>query len=128
MTKDFEPDVARRQGAQFQLSHCLLPAWRDAEIESVSARGSIALAFTGQSEAMVRSANGRAMRRAVPPLSVGLGGDVPIVWLETESASDILELTGSGELRRQIAREMGVERYADLDDLHGWHDPIIQAH
>jgi len=127
MTKDFKPDVARRQGARFQLSHCVLPAWRAAEIESISARGSIALAFTGQSKAVVRASDGHARLRAVPPLSVGLGGDVPIAWLETESASDILEMTGSEELRRQIAREMGVESYAHLDDVHGWHDPIIQA-
>jgi AraC-like DNA-binding protein len=117
----------RREGKTFRVAHCLLPAWRGGEIDSASEPGSIAIAFTGQADAVVRDADGAARPRVVPPMTIGLGGDVPIVWLETDSPSDVLEITGTAELRREMARDMRVESHANLDDVHGWQDPIIQA-
>jgi AraC-like DNA-binding protein len=127
MTKRTHLDITRREGKTFRLAHCLLPAWRGGEIESASEPGSIAIAFTGQADAVVREADGAARPRFVPPMTIGLGGDVPIVWLETSSPSDVLEITGAAELRREMARDMRVESHANLDDVHGWQDPIIQA-
>lgn len=60
-------------------------------------------------------------------MTIGLGGDVPIAWLQTDAASDVLEITGTAALSREMARAMHVERHANLDDVHGWQDPIIQA-
>jgi AraC-like DNA-binding protein len=85
------------------------------------------MAFTGQADAVVREADGTARPRIVPPMTIGLGGDTPIAWLETDSPSDVLEITGASGLRREMARDMRVESHADLDDVHGWQDPIIQA-
>jgi AraC-like DNA-binding protein len=127
MTSRAQPDIIRRESKTFRLAHCLLPAWRDGEIDSASAPGSIAMAFTGQADAVVREADGTARPRTVPPMTIGLGGDTPIAWLETDSPSDVLEITGASGLRREMARDMRVESHADLDDVHGWQDPIIQA-
>lgn len=121
------PDISRRANGSFRLAHCLLPMWRDGVVDSTSERGSIAVAFTGQSEAIVREGHGAAKRRAVPPLTIGLGGDAPIVWLETDSPSDVLEISGEPALRQDMARELGVASHANLDDVHGWRDPIIQG-
>jgi len=120
-------DIVRREGKTFRLAHCLLPAWGGGEVDSASEPGSIAIAFTGQANAVVRETDGAARPRFVPPMTIGLGGDVPIVWLETDSPSDVLEITGTAELRREMARDMRVESHANLDDVHGWRDPIIQA-
>lgn len=127
MTGRAQPDFIRRESKTFRLAHCLLPAWRDGEIDSTSAPGSIGMAFTGQAAAVVRVADGAARPRPVPPMTIGLGGDTPIAWLETDSPSDVLEITGAPGLRSEMARDMHVESHADLDDVHGWQDPIIQA-
>jgi hypothetical protein len=127
MIQRTQSDIMRRESKTFRLAHCLLPAWGNGEIDSASERGSIAIAFTGQTNAVVREFDGVARPRSVPPMTIGLGGDVPIVWLETASSSDVLEITGAAELRQEMARDMRVESHANLDDVHGWQDPIIQA-
>ncbi|TIM59083.1 MAG: hypothetical protein E5Y60_33755, partial [Mesorhizobium sp.] len=119
MTSRAQPDIIRRESKTFRLAHCLLPAWRDGEIDSTSAPGSIGMAFTGQAAAVVRVADGAARPRPVPPMTIGLGGDTPIAWLKTDSPSDVLEITGASGLRREMARDMRVESHVDLDDVHG---------
>ncbi|WP_287053057.1 hypothetical protein [Mesorhizobium sp.] len=43
MTSRAQPDIIRRESKTFRLAHCLLPAWRDGEIDSTSAPGSIGM-------------------------------------------------------------------------------------
>lgn len=122
-----QPDIVRRESQSFRLAHCILPAWSDAEIDSATEQGSIGIAFTGQDDAIVRETDGVARRRPVPAGSIGLGGNVPIVWLKTTAPCDIIEITGADALRLDVARDMGVENHANLDDLHGWCDSLIHA-
>lgn len=94
---------------------------------SVSRPGSIGVAFTHQRGATIRRGNGRTSLRDVPADSVGLGGHEPITWLEVGNASEVIEITASEILRRELAEELGTPDHADLDDLHGWSDPVIYA-
>jgi AraC family transcriptional regulator len=121
------PDIARLETPFAKIVHCVLPPWRDGEFESVSNPGSIGIAFTPQSGAVVRRGNGRASRRDVLAYSVGLGGHEPISWLDVGNRSDIVEITASPALRREIAEELRVPQHADLDDIDNWRDPVICA-
>jgi AraC family transcriptional regulator len=121
------PDIARLEMPSLKVAHCALPAWREGEINSVSTPGSIGVAFTPQSGAVVQYGNGRIARRDVSPNSVCLGGHEPIAWLDVGQPSDIIEVTADPALRREIAKELRVPEHADLDDIHNWSDPVIQA-
>ncbi len=121
------PDIARLEAPHVRVAHCRLPSWSNEEVNSVSQPGSIGMSFTHQPDATIRRGNGRADRRDVPPGSVGLGGQEPIAWLAVGSASEIIEITASEALRRDIAEELRAPHHAQLDDLHGWTDPVIKA-
>lgn len=121
------PDIARLETPFVKIAHCVLPPWRDGEIESVSNPGSVGVAFTSQAGAVVRRGNGRTSQRDVLSYSVGLGGHEPLSWLNVRSRSDVLEITASPILRRQIAQELRVPQHADLDDIDNWRDPVICA-
>jgi AraC family transcriptional regulator len=121
------PDIARLIASRYRVAHCVLPPWRDEEINSVSRPGSIGVAFTPQRAAIVRWGNGRAMPRDVEPNTVGIGGHEPLVWLDVDAPSDVIEITADPELRRDIAEELHVPHHADLDDLPNWADPVIVA-
>lgn len=121
------PDIARLDSPAIRVAHCLLPPWRNEEVVSVSRPGSIGVAFTHQAGATIRRGNGRASLRDVPAGSVGLGGHEPIAWLEVGNASEVIEITAGDVLRREIAAELRAPDYADLDDLHGWNDPVVHA-
>jgi AraC family transcriptional regulator len=122
-----QPDFARVQTSQFRAVHCLLPAWKDTELESVSAPGSIGIAFSAQRGAIIRKAGGPAISRDVARDTIGLGGTEPIAWITVPSASDVVEITGSDVLRRETAHEMGVSDHADLADIPNWPDSVIHA-
>ena len=121
------PDIARLESPAVRVAHCLLPPWRDGDVVSVTQPGSIGVAFTNQAGATIRRGNGRVSVRDVPAGSVGLGGSEPIAWLRVGNASDVVEITASAELRREIAAELRASDHADLDDLHGWSDPVLHA-
>ena len=121
------PDIARLDWLNVRVAHCRLPAWSDEQLNSVSHPGSIGMSFTHQASATIRRGNGRADRRGVAAGSVGLGGQEPIAWLAVGNASEVIEITADETLRRDIAGELGVLHHADLDDLHGWTDPVIKA-
>jgi AraC family transcriptional regulator len=121
------PDIARLEMPSLKVAHCVLPAWREGEISSVSTPGSIGVAFTPQSGVVVQYGNGRVARRDVAPNSVGLGGHEPIAWLDVGHPSDVIEMTAAPALRREIAAELRVPAHADLDDIHNWSDPVIQT-
>jgi AraC-like DNA-binding protein len=121
------PDISRLETPSLNVVHCLLPPWQNGEVESVTNRGSIGIAFVAQSGALVRRGNGRAMKRDVVANTVGLGGLEPIAWLDVERASDTVEITASPDLRRAIAEELRVPEHADLDDIDNWYDPVVHA-
>lgn len=108
------------------MAHCRYPAFEATTLHSVSEPGSIGVAMNAQSRAVVMRGS-RAIERDVPPDSVGLCGPEPIHWLRTHAPSEIVEITATRGLRLSIAEAMGVARHADLDDLHGWHDPVVLA-
>jgi AraC family transcriptional regulator len=121
------PDIVRLQMPSVKVAHCILPPWRDGEVESVSIPGSVGVAFTHQSGATVRRGNGRASRRDVVANSVGLGGHEPIAWIDVDRPSDVLEITASQALRREIAEELRIPQHADLDDIDNWTDPVVHT-
>lgn len=122
-----QPDIARLETSAAKVAHCVLAPWREGEAESVSLPGSVGIAFTHQSCAVIRRGNGRADRRDVLANSVGLAGHEPIAWLDVSGHSDLVEITAAASLRREIAEELRVTQHADLDDLHNWADPVIHA-
>jgi AraC family transcriptional regulator len=123
----FQPSFARAQTSHFRAVHCLLPAWKDKELESVSAPGSIGIAFSAQRGAIIRRAGGPAISRDVARDTIDLSGTEPIAWITVPSTSDIVEITGSEVLRRETAQEMGVSDHANLADIFSWPDPVIRA-
>jgi AraC family transcriptional regulator len=123
-----EPAVARLAWAQARVAHCVHPPWEAGEFESISEPASVGVAFCAQQDAVVRPAGHSATQvRHVPAASVGLCGPEPLHWVRTPAASDTVEITATPALRQQIAEEMGVGSHADLDDQHGWHDPVVMA-
>ena len=121
------PDIVRLQMPLVKAVHCILPPWREGEVDSVTMPGSIGVAFTHQSSATVRRGNGRASRRDVTANSVGLGGHEPITWIDVSDPSDVVEITATQALRREIAEELRIPQHADLDDIDNWPDPVIHA-
>ena len=45
-----------------------------------------------------------------------------MAWLRVPGAAEVLEVTPTPALRREVATALGVPRHADLDDLYGWRD------
>jgi AraC-like DNA-binding protein len=121
------PDIVRLDLPAVKVAHCLLPPWREGMVNSISAVGSIGVAFTRQAGAVVRRGNGRSVRRDVAANSVGLGGPEPITWIDVTQPSDIIEITASATLRREIAEEVGAGPHLDLDDIDNWCDPVVQT-
>jgi AraC family transcriptional regulator len=121
------PDISRIEMASLKVAHCILPPWHNGEVDSVTMPGSIGLAFTQQTGAIVRGGNGRAARRDVVANSIGLGGAEPTAWLHVKGPSDIIEITASRDLRREIAEELNKPQHANLDDIDNWHDPIVHS-
>jgi hypothetical protein len=88
-----EVGIARLRWPDAKVAHCLLPAWREGELESVAERGSTGVAFSPQAAALVRVGAGPVRRISVAQGSIGLGGDEPMRWLQTDHASDVIEVT-----------------------------------
>ena len=121
------PDIARLIAPSYRVAHCVLPPWRNQEIDSVSHAGSVGVAFTPQRAASVRRGNGKVVPRDVEPNTVGIGGHQPLAWLDVGAPSDVVEITADTDLRCDIAEELHVPHHADLDDLPNWADPVIVA-
>lgn len=121
-------DIARLAWADAKVAHCLLPRWRAGEGESVAERGSIAVAFTPQAEALVRVGAGPVRRVSVPSGSSALGGDEPVRWLQTDRPSDLVEITASEPLRQAVADEWCVPFASGLENILGWSDALVLAY
>jgi AraC family transcriptional regulator len=89
---------------------------------------SISLALFGAVEAHIETAGKRSDRRIVPG-SVTLCGPEPIRWIGASSGSEVefIEIGASEAVRRDVAGELGVARHFELDDDHGWTDPVVFA-
>ena len=122
-----QPDIVRLRTAVLDIAHCVMQPWRDEEVTSVSRPGSIGVAFTPQVKALIRRGNDRVSHRDIPPGSIGLTGWEPIAWLDVGNIGDVVEVTASPRLRREIAEELHADRHSDLDDMFGWTDPVLLA-
>jgi AraC family transcriptional regulator len=65
--------------------------------------------------------------RRIIPGNIMLCGGEPLRWLggTGTGASDYIEITASADFRRDLAEELHVPSHFRLDDLHGWHDPVV---
>ncbi len=122
-----KPDIARLEMPAVKIAHCILPPWREGQVDSVSLPGSIGVAFTQQTGAVVRRGNGRTSQRDVMANTVGLGGDEPITWIDVGRPSDVVEITAAPELRLEIAEELRVPEHAGLDEIDNVSDPVLHA-
>ncbi|HZG88989.1 MAG TPA: AraC family transcriptional regulator [Pseudonocardia sp.] len=121
-----EADVVGLDGPGFRVVHCRLPAWEAEDVESVSLPGSVSVAFTGQSAAVVRPVDRAGSRvRAVVPDAVEVIGDQGLAWLRASEPSDLVEITAGPGLRREIADSTGVPGLAALADVETWADPVL---
>src|SRR5688572_17246287 len=112
-------DAARLASVDAKIVHLRVPASEARTPPQVAESGAIAMGYNGQIDAVVRLGSGKTALRTVPPRSIGLTGGEPVQWLRTERFAEVVEVTGSDTLRRQIATELGVERHWQLADLHG---------
>jgi AraC family transcriptional regulator len=125
--------VARMQWGQAKLMH-----YSSGAAETTSTAGddflaltdpsSISLAFVGHCEAFLGN-GGKTQTYRIFPGSVMLCGGEPLRWLggTGTGASDYIEITATADFRRGIAEELRVPSHADLDDMHGWDDPVVWA-
>jgi AraC-like DNA-binding protein len=124
--------IARMRWAQAKLMHyssgaATLGATGD-DFLAMTDPSSISLAFIGNCEAFVSKGSATRSYRIFPG-SIMLCGGQPLRWLGGTSAgaSDYIEITASADFRREIAEEMRVSEHANLDDMHGWDDPVVWA-
>ena len=128
------PAVARMDWEEGRLVHFAsqgvgatkTPSDRDLSVTDPS---SISLALFGAFDTFVET-GGRTSRRRIVPGAVTLCGPEPIRWLGGTGRvgkSEFIEITASSALRQEVAAELGVPDYSELDDGHGWSDPVVAA-
>lgn len=120
-------DIARLAWDQVKVAHLLLPPYEATDLVNVSLPGAIAVGYQGQQKATLQTSWGRILTLEVAPGDIGLTGPEPVRWLKLGRPAEVLEIAASSALRLEIAGELGVERFRDLDDLHGWNDPHLWA-
>lgn len=121
---DRRTDIARLKWQQGEVAHLRLGSARD--FVTVSNPSAMSFSFTSQPGCIVEKA-GRTATRDIPAGHVGVSGPEPISWLRVDRASEIVEITATPQVRHEIADELGVTQHAQLDDLHGFSDPVIWA-
>lgn len=128
------PAAARLEWGEARLVHFAsdgegptrTPSDRDLAVTDPS---SISLALFGAFDTLVE-ANGKTSRRRIIPGAVTLCGAEPIRWLGGTGCagrSEFIEIAATAEFRGEVAEELGVAAHADLDDDHGWADPVVSA-
>jgi AraC family transcriptional regulator len=120
-------DIARLQWNHVKVAHLLLPPYEATDLVNVATPGAIAVGYHGQKKATLQTTGGRILSIDIEPGDIGLTGREPVRWLKLNQRAEVVEIAGSSELRCEVAEELGVERFRDLDDLHGWTDPYIWA-
>src|SRR5206468_3362031 len=122
--------IARMGWAQGKLVHfsALMDGEGHDDDLSLTDPSSISLALSGQVDAVIEKAGATSRRRIVPG-DIMLCGPEPIRWLggSGTGATEFIEVAASPDFRREIAGELGVPQHADLDDRHGWSDPVVSA-
>jgi AraC family transcriptional regulator len=125
MTVETQIDIARLSRDHVKVAHLILPPYEAADLVNASAPGAIAVGYCGQKSATLQTAGGRTFSIDVAPGDIGLTGPEPVRWLRLNDRAEVVEIAASPALRQEIAAELGVERFRDLDDLHGWKDACI---
>jgi AraC family transcriptional regulator len=124
------PAVARLEWPEARLVHFASrgePAAAKADPDlAVTDPSSVSLALFGAVEARVEAAGKRSDRRIMPG-AVTLCGPEPIRWIDASSKGEVeyIEITASEKVRREVASELRVPHHFELDDDHGWSDPIV---
>jgi hypothetical protein len=108
-----------------KVAHLLLPPYEATDLVNVATPGAIAVGYHGQKKAILQTTGGRILSIDVEPGDIGLTGREPVSWLKLNERAEVIEVAASSALRWEIAEELGVERFRDLDDLHGWNDPYV---
>ena len=120
-------DIARLNWDHATVAHLLLPPYEATDLVNVATPGAIAVGYYGQKKATLQTTGGRILSIDIEPGDIGLTGPEPVRWLKLKQRAEVVEIAGSSELRCEVAEELGVERFRDLDDVHGWTDPYIWA-
>lgn len=116
------PDAARYRVPGAVVVHCRLPAWEAGDSVSQSGTSSIGFSFTRQS--CVVELNGRMIAREIHASSVVVVGSQPATWLRVEQPSELIEISGASELRRDLAEGLSVPNAVELDDVEHPGDPV----
>lgn len=122
-----QTDIARLAWDRVKVAHCRFPPSEARRLVPVSEPGAVAIGYNGQRRAVIRLGNGRTITRDIPPGTTGLTGEEPVYWLRTRRSSEVLELTASPTLRREIAESLKASAHVNLADMHGWADRQIWA-
>jgi AraC family transcriptional regulator len=118
-------DIARLNWDHVKVAHLLLPPYEATDLVNVATPGAIAVGYHGQKKATLQTTGGRILSIDIEPGDIGLTGPEPVRWLKLNQRAEVIEIAASSALRREVAAELGVERFCDLDDLHGWNDPYV---
>jgi AraC family transcriptional regulator len=120
-------DIARLNWDHVKVAHLLLPPYEATDLVNVATPGAIAVGYHGQKKATLQTTGGRILSIDIEPGDIGLTGPEPVRWLKLNQRAEVIEIAASSALRRDMAEELGVERFRDLDDLHGWSDAYVWA-
>ena len=123
-----QADIARVNWEQIKVAHLLLPPYEATDLVNVATPGAIAVGYHGQKKATLQTTGGRVLSIDLEPGDIGLTGPEPVRWLKLNQRAEVVEISASSALRWEIAEELGVERFRDLDDSHGWRDTYVWSH
>jgi AraC family transcriptional regulator len=125
MSRRPQVDIARLNWDHVKVAHLLLPPYEATDLVNVATAGAIAVGYHGQKKATLQTTGGQILSIDVEPGDIGLTGREPVRWLKLNQRAEVVEVAASSALRWEVAEELGVERFRDLDDLHGWNDPYV---
>jgi AraC-like DNA-binding protein len=120
------PNIIKHVCPAGTVEHAWLPGCGEGGYLSVSAPSGICLTFNPHLGCLV-TINGKRLQRNVEPGCVQIAGPEPIYWDVVREPSDVVEVTANADVRRAIAKEMGMPQAAELEDLHGGTDAVIWA-
>jgi AraC family transcriptional regulator len=109
------------------IAHCRYPAWEAGEWTCTSNPSSIALAFNAVRRVTLFK-NGGFREVDITGNAFAIAGREETAWVRVPAPSECIEVTASLALRTQIAHELNVPRYLNLDDTNARHDPVVWAH
>jgi AraC family transcriptional regulator len=89
---------------------------------------SVSIEFIAHGDAYIQQ-QGRTRTLKIAPGAITLCGPDRIDWVGTSGSGpgEFIEITASARLRREVAEELQTPASADLDDIHGWRDPVVWA-